>query len=138
MFLPVFCHSLFAYLIRWLDNIEIFKTFFLKPFFQGDFFYFGCLFSHSGGKWRLGMNLNPSDGHIMDYLTGWEEGKDIGTSGEALVKDYINNTVWNMPVTNIAIVRHQKVFKERFYLFFLETFSANLTCHQIYFLLKKA
>ena len=78
------------------------------------------------------MNLNPSDGHIMDYLTGWEEGNDIGNYEEALAKDYINNTVWNMPVTHIAIVRHQKVFKESFYLIFLEKFSVSLTCHQTY------
>ena len=29
-------------------------------------------------KWDLGMNLNPSDGHIMDYLTGWHTGEAIG------------------------------------------------------------
>ena len=72
----------------------------------------------------------------MDYLTGWEEGNDIGTSGEALVKDYINNTVWNMPVTNIAIVRHQKknldfaqenldfahILQYHFYPYLLDTF----------------
>ena len=23
--------------------------------------------------WHLAMNLNPSDGHIMDYTVGWAE-----------------------------------------------------------------
>ena len=26
--------------------------------------------------WYLAMNLNPSDGHIMDYTTGWAK-KDL-------------------------------------------------------------
>ena len=57
------------------------------------------------------MNLNPSDGHIMDFLTGWDEGNDTGGINSAFTKDYINQTVWNMPVNNIAIVRHQRVLK---------------------------
>ena len=47
----------------------------------------------------------------MDYLTRWEEGNDIGSSKSGLTKDYINETVWNIPVNNIAIVYHQGVFK---------------------------
>ena len=56
------------------------------------------------------MNLNTAV-HIMDYLTRWEEGNDIGSSKSGLTKDYINETVWNIPVNNIAIVYHQGVFK---------------------------
>lgn len=59
--------------------------------------------------WFLGMNLNPSDGHIMSYETGWDDGNDIGHKATALTKDYLSSTVWNMPVNRIAIVRHQKV-----------------------------
>ena len=64
------------------------------------------------------MNLNPSDGHIMDFLTGWNEGNDTGSINSALTKDYINQTVWNMPVNNIAIVRHQRVLKNILSMFF--------------------
>ena len=59
--------------------------------------------------WHLGMNLNPSDGHIMDYLTGWDDGYDIGSADTAFIKDYLNKSVWDMPVNSIAIIRHQKV-----------------------------
>ena len=55
------------------------------------------------------MNLNPSDGHIMDYLTGWDDGSDIGSAATAFAKDYLNKTVWDMPVNSVAIVRHQRV-----------------------------
>jgi len=58
--------------------------------------------------WYLGMNLNPSDGHIMDYLTGWTKDAFIGTYSEALKKDYLNPVVWRHPVNYIAIVRHQQ------------------------------
>ena len=59
--------------------------------------------------WYLGMNLNPSDGHIMGYVTGWDDGYDIGNKATAFTKDYLSSIVWNMPVNIIAIVRHQKV-----------------------------
>lgn len=55
------------------------------------------------------MNLNPSDGHIMDYLTGWDDGYDIGNADTAFTKDYLNKSVWDRPVNSIAIIRHQKV-----------------------------
>jgi len=58
-------------------------------------------------NWYLGMNLNPADGHIMDYTTGWASGGTIGNSREALTKDYMNELVWNDPANMIAIVRHQ-------------------------------
>lgn len=58
--------------------------------------------------WYLGMNLNPSDGHIMGYTTGWADDSFIGTYTNALTKDYINRVVWREPVGYIAIVRHQK------------------------------
>ena len=64
------------------------------------------------GDWYLGMNLNPDDGHIMDYLTGWDEGYNIGTPCTAFFKDYLSSNVWNMSVNGIAIVRHQKVGKK--------------------------
>jgi len=58
--------------------------------------------------WYLGMNLNPSDGHVMDYVTGWAEDVFIGTYSEALTKDYLNRIVWKRPVNYIAVVRHQQ------------------------------
>ena len=60
-------------------------------------------------EWYLGMNLNPDDGHIMDYTTGWDDGYNIGSASTALVKDYLSSEVWDIPVNNIAIVRHQNV-----------------------------
>ena len=68
--------------------------------------------------WHLGMNLNPSDGHIMDYLTGWHTGEAIGTPETALSKDFLDSAVWSEPANYIAIARHRygiwdavKVFK---------------------------
>ena len=58
--------------------------------------------------WYLGMNLNPADGHIMDYTTGWSDDAFIGTYKEALTKDYLNKEVWRLPVRYIALVRHQE------------------------------
>ena len=57
--------------------------------------------------WNLAMNLNPADGHIMDYTTGWVDDFFIGTYAEALTKDYLNRRIWRQPVNYIAIVRHQ-------------------------------
>ena len=57
--------------------------------------------------WFLGMNLNPSDGHVMDFTTGWSDDIFIGTYAEALTKDYLNRLVWRYPVNYIAVVRHQ-------------------------------
>jgi len=62
--------------------------------------------SHS--TWYLGMNLNPSDGHVMDYITGWADDAFVGTYSKALKEDYLNPLVWKHPVTYIAIVRHQQ------------------------------
>ncbi|XP_063683683.1 uncharacterized protein LOC134818173 [Bolinopsis microptera] len=58
--------------------------------------------------WYLAMNLNPSDGHIMDYTTGWARDKFIGTYSGALSSDYLNRVIWGHPVSYIAIVRHHK------------------------------
>ena len=58
-------------------------------------------------SWYLAMNLNPADGHTMDYTTGWAQGSFIGTYTEALNKDYLNRVIWRHPVNYIAIVRHQ-------------------------------
>lgn len=55
------------------------------------------------------MNLNPSDGHIMGYSTGWYGGLRIGNPETALVEDYLNEEIWDMSVKRIAIVRHQNV-----------------------------
>ena len=63
------------------------------------------------------MNLNPDDGHIMDYTTGWDDGDNIGYSSTAFVKDYLSSEVWGMAVNSIAIVRHQKVGKKKDFLF---------------------
>merc|ERR1719177_98829 len=54
------------------------------------------------------MNLNPSDGHIMDYTVGWAKDAFIGTYSEALKKDYLNPVVWRHNVNYTAIVRHQQ------------------------------
>ena len=58
-------------------------------------------------SWYLAMNLNPGDGHVMDYTTGWTERSFIGTYKEALTKDYLNRAIWGHPVSYIALVRHQ-------------------------------
>ena len=55
------------------------------------------------------MNLYPDDGHIMDFLTGWDDENDIGNTDTAFTKDYLNQKVSRMPVNRIAIVRHQEV-----------------------------
>jgi len=59
-------------------------------------------------NWYLGMNLNPADGHIMDYTTGWASSQSIGMNSEALLKDYLNELVWKDPANLLAIVRHQE------------------------------
>ena len=45
----------------------------------------------------------------MDYITGWDDGYDIGNADTAFTKDYLNKSVWDRPVNSIAIIRHQKV-----------------------------
>ncbi|XP_063689988.1 uncharacterized protein LOC134822717 [Bolinopsis microptera] len=60
------------------------------------------------GTWRLGMNINPADGHIFGYTVGWATGIDIGSDDEALTKDYLSAKVWVTPANCIAIVRHQR------------------------------
>ena len=74
--------------------------------------------SEECGLWHLGMNLNPADGHIMDYTTGWSTGTFIGSKENALGMDFLDSQVWKEPADFIAIVRHQhgvvdavKVFK---------------------------
>lgn len=56
------------------------------------------------------MNLNPSDGHIMDYTTGWDDEDNIGNVNTSFKKDYLNVTIWRKPVNRISIERHQKVY----------------------------
>lgn len=66
------------------------------------------------------MNLNPADGHIMEYTVGWADGLDIGSVERAFIADYINKEVWNMSVNRIAIVRHSRVWTPLFSLFFCQ------------------
>ena len=56
------------------------------------------------------MNLNPSDGHIMDYTTGWDDEDNIGNVNTSFTKDYLNVTIWRKPVNRISTERHQKVY----------------------------
>ena len=56
------------------------------------------------------MNLHPSDEHIMDYTTGWDDGYDIGNANTAFNKDYLGKSVWDMTVNFIGTVRHQNVY----------------------------
>ena len=58
--------------------------------------------------WQLAMNLNPADGHLMDYTTGWIDDVFIGTYSQALTKDFLDRVVWKHAVNYIALVRHQK------------------------------
>ena len=58
-------------------------------------------------EWQLGMNLHPSDGHIMGYCTGWHTDDFIGSDDTAFFRDYKNRYVWKQPANYIAIVRHQ-------------------------------
>ena len=57
-------------------------------------------------EWHLAMNLNPEDGHIMDYYTGWQEDSFIASEINAFHRDYKNKYVWKERVIYIAIVRH--------------------------------
>ncbi|KAL5268802.1 hypothetical protein ACHWQZ_G002591, partial [Mnemiopsis leidyi] len=83
------------------------------------------------GVWYLAMNLNPADGHIMDFTTGWAEDEFIGTYKDALSRDYLNRVIWNYPATYIAIVRHQKGIVEAVKVFrFRETNTSLLTRFQ--------
>ena len=95
--------------------------------------YSALLFYHSGNIWHLGMNLNPSDGHIMDYTTEWDDGYDIGDANTAYTKDYLSKNVWAMPVNFIGIVRHQSVWILYFFMGIFQTKKGNkklitLTC----------
>lgn len=55
--------------------------------------------------------LKSYDNHIMDYTTRLDDYDDIGTPSAALINDYINKEVWNMPNNRIAIVRRQNVIE---------------------------
>ena len=58
------------------------------------------------GAWQLAMNLNPNDGHVMQYCTGWHEDIEFGDIQNAFNKDYISQHVRHLPVNYIAICRH--------------------------------
>lgn len=79
------------------------------------------------------MNLNPDDGHIMGYLTGWDKNADIGNNSVALLQDYLSKEVWNMPVNNVAIVRHQKVREVNIKVFDKKKLFSNQTFWEISF-----
>ena len=79
------------------------------------------------GVWYLGMNLNPDDGHIMSYEEGWADDDDIGDGENALLKDYLNQTVWNMPAKYIAIVRHQRGFIDAVKVFVFKNWEQSLS-----------
>ena len=73
------------------------------------------------------MNLNPSDGHIMDFTIGWDDGNDIGNADTAFFKDYLSKDVWNMPVNYVGIVRHQNVL----IFYFIQVYPQNKTKYNI-------
>ena len=74
------------------------------------------------------MNLNPDDGHIMGYDEGWaDDDDDIGDEENALLKDYLNQTVWNMPAKYIAIVRHQRGFIDAVKVFVFKNWEQSLS-----------
>ena len=79
------------------------------------------------GTWYLGMNLNPSDGHIMSYGEGWADDDDIGDEENALIRDYLNQTVWNMPTKNIAIVRHHRGVVDAVKVFIFKRWDLSLS-----------
>ena len=56
--------------------------------------------------WHLAMNLNPNDGHTMDYCTAWHEDIQLGEIRDAFRRDYISKDVRHLPVNYIAICRH--------------------------------
>ena len=79
------------------------------------------------------MNLNASDDHIMGYVTGWDDNHDIGNNNSALLQDYLSQKVWNMPINNIAIVRHQKVGKVNLNVFHI-IFTLNILRNTLFYL----
>eukprot|EP01084_Bolivina_argentea_P144492 253495_1 len=63
-------------------------------------------------KWYLGMNMNPCDGSNFGYGGPWADNSDVGTTQQALTHDFLNNSVWNMPVGYITIARHHNAICE--------------------------
>ena len=57
--------------------------------------------------WYLAMNINPFDGHIMNYCKLWNETNSRGDEAKAFQEDFVDSIVRNMSVNKIAIVRHQ-------------------------------
>ena len=51
----------------------------------------------------LAMNLNPNDGHVMQYCTGWHDDIEFGNIQNAFGKEYISRYVRHLPVNYIAI-----------------------------------
>ena len=48
------------------------------------------------GRWELGMNLNPADGHDMHYLEGWTGDADFGSVSTALSRDFIDRSAYQV------------------------------------------
>ena len=58
-------------------------------------------------RWQLAMNLNPSDGNIMDYCNiNWYTDVQYGNRETALLSDFVNKAIRNIKMSYIAIVRH--------------------------------
>ena len=56
--------------------------------------------------WRLAMNINPSDGNIMNYCnTLWYHDLQHGDTSTARSQDFVSKSVRNIPVNRMAIVR---------------------------------
>ena len=57
--------------------------------------------------WKIAMNINPSDGNIMNYCNAlWYHDVQYGNASTALSQDFVSKSVRNIPVNRIAIARH--------------------------------
>ena len=63
-------------------------------------------------KWRLAMNLNPSDDNKMHFCTAWHRSVDKGSSANALKNDFVDKNVRLLPVNSIAIIRHNSSYPD--------------------------
>mmetsp|Transcript_28412 Transcript_28412/g.53309 ORF Transcript_28412/g.53309 Transcript_28412/m.53309 type:complete len:293 (-) Transcript_28412:124-1002(-) len=58
------------------------------------------------GEWELALNLNPSDGHDFGWGGPWGDDVALGSTGEALDKDFKDQAVMKKPAKYVAIARH--------------------------------
>ena len=63
-------------------------------------------------KWRLAMNLNPSDGNKMHFCTAWHRNVNRGSSTNALKNDFFDKKVRLSTANSIAIVRHNSSYPD--------------------------